>query len=279
MSGARYARIAGTGRYVPERVMTNADVEAVLGQPVDAWLRERVGIVERRVMADGETTSDLAAAAGRQALERAGIGAEELDLIIVASDTPDYLSPGTASPVQAKLGARNAATFDVSCACASWVTALDVGSKAIVADSDYRAVLVVGAYAMTRFVDWKDKYTCTLFADGAGESHFEEVEVTLEPIDFAPPAPPLHFAALFPATGCSYLCCPADWGGQIPHPSPRRQLLCNLKGEYEVTTSNGVACRFPAGSVLLLEDTTGKGHTTRITSDDDVLIVAVALAD
>ena len=168
MSGARYARIAGTGRYVPERVMTNADVEALLGQPVDAWLREKVGIVERRVMADGETTSDLAAAAGRQALERAGIGAEELDLIIVASDTPDYLSPGTASPVQAKLGARNAATFDVGCACASWVTALDVGSKAIMADPDYQAVLVVGAYAMTRFVDWKDKYTCTLFADGAG---------------------------------------------------------------------------------------------------------------
>jgi 3-oxoacyl-[acyl-carrier-protein] synthase-3 len=153
---------------VPERALSNADVEARLGEPVDAWLREKVGILERRVMDDGQTTSDLAVIAARRALDRAGMGAEELDLIIVASDTPDTLSPGTASPVQAKLGARSAATFDVNCACASWVTALDVGAKAIAADPDYRAVLVVGAYAMTRFVDWKDKYTCTLFADGAG---------------------------------------------------------------------------------------------------------------
>ena len=118
-----------------------------------------------------------------------------------------------------------------------------------------------------------------LFADETGESHFEEVEVALEPIDFAPPAPPLHFAGLFPATGCGYLCGPVDWDGQIPHPSPRRQLFCNLNGEYEVTTSDGAVRRFVAGSVLLLEDTIGKGHTTRITSGDDVLIVAVALAD
>jgi 3-oxoacyl-[acyl-carrier-protein] synthase III len=168
MISGRYARIAGTGRCVPERILTNADVEARLGEPVDAWLREKVGIQERRVMDDGQTTSDLAAIAARRALERAGVGAEELDLILVASDTPDYLSPGTASPLQAKLGARRAATFDVNCACASWVTALDVGAKAIAADPDYRSVLVAGAYAMTRFVDWKDKTTCTLFADGAG---------------------------------------------------------------------------------------------------------------
>ncbi|AKT39012.1 3-oxoacyl-ACP synthase III family protein [Chondromyces crocatus] len=168
MSTGRFAAIAGTGRYVPERVMTNADVEALLGESVDAWLRERVGIIERHVMSDQETTSDLAAAAARQALERAGVAPEDLDLIIVASDTPDYLSPGTASPLQSKLGARKAGTFDVNCACASWVTALDVGAKTIVADPDYNNVLVVGAYGMTRYVDWKDKYTCTLFADGAG---------------------------------------------------------------------------------------------------------------
>lgn len=168
MSERRFAVIAGTGRYVPERVMTNADVEALLGEPVDAWLREKVGIVERHVMADDEVTSDLCAHAARKALAAAGMGPEELDLIIVASDTPDYLSPGTASPLQAKLRASRAATFDINCACASWVTALDMGAKAIVADPDYRAVLVVGAYGMTRFVDWKDKKTCTLFADGAG---------------------------------------------------------------------------------------------------------------
>jgi hypothetical protein len=117
-----------------------------------------------------------------------------------------------------------------------------------------------------------------LFADERGESHFAEVEVELGPVDFSPPAPPLHVAALFPATGCSFVYGPVDWDGQIPHPSPRRQLFCNLRGEYEITASDGAVRRFPAGSVLLLEDTTGKGHASRITGDD-VLVLAVALAD
>ncbi len=164
----RYAAVLGTGSYVPDRVVTNRELEQMLGEPVDEWLRANVGIAERRVMADDQVTSDLCVAAARRALERAGTAAGELDLVIVASDTPDYLSPGTASVVQHKLGAHRAGTFDVNCACASWVTALDVGAKAIVADPDYRRVLVIGAYAMTRFLDWKDKRTATLFADGAG---------------------------------------------------------------------------------------------------------------
>ncbi len=118
-----------------------------------------------------------------------------------------------------------------------------------------------------------------LFADEHGESHFEEVAVELTPVDFAPPAPPLHVAALFPATHCSVVGAPAEWAGQVPHPAPRRQLFCTLQGEYEVTASDGSIRRFPAGSLLLLEDTTSKGQATRITSDNDVLIVAVALAD
>jgi hypothetical protein len=118
-----------------------------------------------------------------------------------------------------------------------------------------------------------------LFADEHGESHFEEVAVELAPVDFAPPAPPLHVAALFPTTRCGFVSAPAEWAGQVPHPAPRRQFFCNLRGEYEVTASDGSIRRFPAGSLLLLEDTTGKGHATRITSNDDVLIVAVALAD
>jgi hypothetical protein len=118
-----------------------------------------------------------------------------------------------------------------------------------------------------------------LFADERGESHFAEVDVDLEPAEFAPPAPLLHFAALFPATRCGFLCAPPEWDGGIPHPTPRRQLMGNLRGEYEVTASDGAVRRFPAGSVLLLEDTTGKGHASRIVSDEDVLIVAVALAD
>jgi 3-oxoacyl-[acyl-carrier-protein] synthase-3 len=164
----RYARILATGRYVPARVVTNADLEARLGEPVDAWLRENVGILERRVMADDEVTSDLAAHAARDALARAGVEAGELDLVVVATDTPDQPSPATASVLQHKLGARRAGTYDVNCACAGFVTALDVASKTIAADEAYRRVLVVGAYGMTRHVDWSDKRTCTLFADGAG---------------------------------------------------------------------------------------------------------------
>lgn len=164
----RYAAIAGTGRYVPARRVTNADIEARIGEPVDAWLRENVGIGARHFMDDAEVTSDLATNAARAALERAGLGPADVDLLIIASDTPDYLSPGTASVVQAKLGAKKAGTFDVNCACASWVTALDVGAKAIASDEDYGTVVVAGAYGMSRYIDWTDKKTCTLFADGAG---------------------------------------------------------------------------------------------------------------
>lgn len=118
-----------------------------------------------------------------------------------------------------------------------------------------------------------------LFTDEHGESHFEEIDVALMPVDFAPPAAPLNVGTLFSAARCSFLHVPVDWHGQILHPSPQRQLLCNLRGEFEVTSSDGAVRRFPAGSVLLLEDTTGKGHSTRVTSDDDVLLIAVTLAD
>jgi 3-oxoacyl-[acyl-carrier-protein] synthase-3 len=164
----RYAQILSTGRYVPEKVITNADMDRILGESVGDWLVQNVGIRERHVMADDQATSDLCVAAARQALERSDTRPDELDLIIVATDTPDYLSPATSSVVQAKLGALNAGTYDLNCACAGWVTALDVASKTIAADDSYKRILVVGAYGMTRYVNWKDKKTCTLFADGAG---------------------------------------------------------------------------------------------------------------
>jgi 3-oxoacyl-[acyl-carrier-protein] synthase-3 len=119
-------------------------------------------------MAEDETTSDMLVAASKQALERAGLASEELDLIIVATDTPDYISPATSSAVQAKLGAKNAGTYDVNCACAAWVTGLDMAARYIITDSDYNNILVAGGYGMTKFLDWSDKYTATLFADGAG---------------------------------------------------------------------------------------------------------------
>ena len=164
----RYANILATGRYVPEKVLTNADVERIIGEPVDAWLQQNVGIKQRHLMADDQVTSDLCVEAAKQAMERAGVKPQELDLIIISTDTPDYLSPATASAVQAKLGASNAGTYDINAACAGWVTALDVASKTIAADDSYQRILVVGAYGMSRYINWKDKKTCTLFADGAG---------------------------------------------------------------------------------------------------------------
>ena len=164
----RHARIISTGSYVPERMMTNADFDRLLGVPVGDWLVENVGIRERHFMAEDQTTSDLAVAAAQVALERAGLEPADLDRIIVATDTPDYLSPATAAVVQAKLGARRAGVFDVNSACAGWVIALDIAAKTLVTEPDERFVLVIGAYGMSRFLDWGDKKTVTLFADGAG---------------------------------------------------------------------------------------------------------------
>ncbi len=164
----RHPQILSTGRYVPEKVLTNDDLDALLGESVGPWLIKNVGIEARHVMAEDERTSDMAVAAARQALARANMAPEALDLIIIATDTPDYISPSTASVVQAKLGAVNAGTFDINSACAGWVIALDQAAKSMIADVDYNRVLVVGAYGMTKFIDWTDKKTCTLFADGAG---------------------------------------------------------------------------------------------------------------
>lgn len=165
---ARYAQIVSTGRYIPEKVLTNADLDRMLSQNVGDWLVANVGIHERHIMAEDETTSDMLVAAARQALERAGVDAAAVNLILVATDTPDYLSPATASVVQHKLGAGSAGTYDVNCACAAWVTGLDMAARYIATDADYEHILVLGGYGMTRFIDWTDKHTATLFADGAG---------------------------------------------------------------------------------------------------------------
>jgi 3-oxoacyl-[acyl-carrier-protein] synthase III len=164
----RYAKIIGTGSYVPAKVLTNDDLSRMLGEDINEFVSQVIGINERHVAAENESTADLATAAARQALEAADVSATEIDLIILATDTPEHLSPATSVVVQHRLGAGNTGTFDISCACAGFVTALDTASKYIIADPGYHNVLVIGAYAMSKYIDWKDKKTATIFADGAG---------------------------------------------------------------------------------------------------------------
>lgn len=163
----RSAVIAATGMQVPERVLPNAWFNDRLGEDVDTWLRENLTIRERRWCAEDESTADLCVGAAESILTTAGVAPADLDLIIIATDTPEYISPSTASVVQHRLGATGAGTFDLNTACAGFVTALDVGAKYIAADSRYRNVLVIGAYAMSKYLDLSDKKTVTLFADGA----------------------------------------------------------------------------------------------------------------
>lgn len=168
MADGRRAVVAGTGLYAPGRAIPNAEFDQRYGLDVDAFLRENRNIETRHFMAADQATSDLVVSAAHQALEEAGIGPEELDLVVVATDTPDYISPSTASVVQYKLGAVNAGTFDVNTACAGFVTVVDLAWKYIVADPSYRHVLIAGAYGMSKYLDFDDYKLATLFADGAG---------------------------------------------------------------------------------------------------------------
>lgn len=164
----RDARIIGTGIYVPERILTNADLSLNLGVDIDEFVTNVVGIRERHIAADDESAADLATMAAEAALQDAGILAADVDLILLATDTPEYISPATSVVVQERIGAVNAGTFDINCACAGFVTTLDAAFKYIIADATYKNILVIGCYAMSKFIDWKDKKTSTLFADGAG---------------------------------------------------------------------------------------------------------------
>lgn len=168
MDAMRRATIAGTGLYAPERVVPNAYFNELYGEDVDSFLREHRNIEERRYAADDQATSDLAAEAARDALDDAGITPGDVDLIVLSTDTPDHLSPSTAAVVQDTLGAANAGTFDLNTACAGFVTALDTARKFVEADAQYEYVLVIGAYLMSRFIDYDQKNIASLFADGAG---------------------------------------------------------------------------------------------------------------
>lgn len=160
------SQILGCGGYLPERVVTNADLAKTLDTS-DAWIVQRTGIRERHVAAPGEKTSDLALKAARQALEAAKLGAEEIDLIVLATSTPDNTFPATAARVQAELGVKQGAAFDVQAVCSGFVYALATADNFIRA-GQAKTALVIGAETFSRILDWNDRSTCVLFGDGAG---------------------------------------------------------------------------------------------------------------
>jgi 3-oxoacyl-[acyl-carrier-protein] synthase-3 len=161
-----YSRIAGTGSYLPEKILTNDDLSKIVDTS-DEWIAARTGIRQRHIAAEGETTGDLAFHASVRALEAAGVQASELDLIVLGTTTPDLVFPSTACLLQHRLGADGCAAFDVNAACSGFIYALTVADNFIRSGSA-KTVLVVGSETLTRMVDWTERTTCVLFGDGAG---------------------------------------------------------------------------------------------------------------
>lgn len=163
---SRAVSIIGTGSYVPERILTNAELEKMV-ETSDEWITTRTGIKERRIAAADEFTSHMAAKAAERAMEQAGVAVTEIDLIIVATVTPDTFFPSTACHVQRILGAENAACFDISAACSGFLYGVEVAQQ-FISNHTYNTVLVIGADKLSSIVNWQDRNTCVLFGDGAG---------------------------------------------------------------------------------------------------------------
>jgi 3-oxoacyl-[acyl-carrier-protein] synthase-3 len=161
-----YSRIAGTGRYLPERIMTNADLEKLVDTN-DEWIRTRTGVERRHVAAEDELTSDLCVEAAKKAIEDAGITAEDLDLIVVGTTSPDLIFPNIATIIQEKLGIHGCGAFSVEAACTGFIYALTTADK-FVRTGESKCALVIGAEIITKLIDWSDRATCVLFGDGAG---------------------------------------------------------------------------------------------------------------
>lgn len=200
----RYGNIIGWGKYVPSRVITNADLEQSIDTS-DEWIVTRTGIRERHIVDDGETTSSMSVAAARQALQKAGVSASEIDLIIIASSSPDYLTPPVSSQVQFALGANKAAAFTLVTGCTGFIYALSTAQQ-FIASGAYDTVLVIGAELLSRFVDWTDRSTCVLFGDGAGAVVLKATET---------PSGVLAFILGSDGSGADHLILPA---GGCAHP-------------------------------------------------------------
>ncbi len=200
----RYGNIVGWGKYVPSRVITNADLAARIDTS-DEWIVQRTGIRERRVVTEGETTSNMAVEASRAALDMAGVRARDLDLIIVATSSPDYLTPPVSSQVQHALGAKDVGAFTLVAGCPGFVYGLSTGQQ-FIASGACEHVLVVGAELISRYVDWEDRATCVLFGDGAGA-------VVMQASD--EPSGVLSFVLGSDGSGAEDLILP---GGGVAHP-------------------------------------------------------------
>ncbi len=161
-----HARITGTGSYAPKKVITNHDLEKLVDTS-DEWIMDRTGIKERRIAEKDQTTSDLAYEASQKALKAAGLSARDLDLILVATMTPDTILPSMGCVLQEKLGAKKAAAFDISAACSGFIYGMSIAS-AFIQSGTYKNILLVGAEILSRYTDWEDRTTCILFGDGAG---------------------------------------------------------------------------------------------------------------
>jgi 3-oxoacyl-[acyl-carrier-protein] synthase-3 len=173
-SSSHQVCIAGTGSYVPEKILTNEDLAKIVDTS-DEWILSRTGIRERRIAAEGEFTSHMAAKAGARALEQAGMTPDQVELIIVATITPDTLTPATACYVQQQLGAFGAVAFDISAACSGFLYAMKI-AKRLISDGAFSNALIIGAEKLSTFVNWKDRTTCVLFGDGAGAAVLRRAE-------------------------------------------------------------------------------------------------------
>jgi 3-oxoacyl-[acyl-carrier-protein] synthase-3 len=160
------SKIIATGSYLPQKILTNSDLEKIV-ETTDAWILERTGIKQRHIAAEGELTSDIATFAAKKALEKSGLKASEIDLIILATTTPDLTFPASATTVQDKLGAKNAFAFDIQAVCSGFIFALAIADN-FIKSGQVKNALVIGAETLSRIVDWKDRNTCVLFGDGAG---------------------------------------------------------------------------------------------------------------
>jgi len=168
---SRYSRIAGTGRYLPERIMTNKDLEQIV-DTTEEWIRTRTGIERRHIAADDQTTTDLAESAAREAMTAAGVGPADIDFIVVGTTTPDVVFPNIGCLVQERLGIRGCPAFSVEAACSGFIYALSIADRFVATGQSQRA-LVIGAETLSRITDYSDRATCVIFGDGAGAAVIE----------------------------------------------------------------------------------------------------------